>query len=67
MVGAFLVKGVIAGLFMGFLAGALFGIGVIIKKRKMRQTIPFGPFISLGSIIALFWGNNILKWYTSFF
>ncbi len=67
MVGAFLVKGVIVGLFLGFLAGALFGIGVIIKKKKMRQTIPFGPFISLGSIIALFWGNNILKWYTSFF
>ena len=67
MIGAFLVKSVIAGLFLGFLAGALFGIGVIIKKKKMRQTIPFGPFISIGSIIALFWGNNILKWYTSFF
>ena len=67
MVGAFLVKNVIAGLFLGFLAGAIFGIAVIIKKRKMRQTIPFGPFISIGSIIALFCGDNILKWYTSFF
>ncbi len=67
MVGAFLVKNVITGLFLGFLSGAVFGIAVIIKKRKFRQTIPFGPFISLGSIIALFWGNNILKWYTSFF
>ena len=67
MVGAFLVKSVIAGLFLGFLIGAIFGIAVIIKKRKMRQTIPFGPFISIGSIIALFWGDNILKWYTSFF
>ena len=67
MVGAFLVKSVIAGLFLGFLVGAIFGVTVIIKKRKMRQTIPFGPFISIGSIIALFWGDNILKWYTSFF
>ena len=67
MIGAFLVKSVIAGLFLGFLAGAIFGIAVIIKKRKMRQTIPFGPFISIGSIIALFCGDNILKWYTSFF
>jgi len=67
MVGAFLVKSVIAGLFLGFLVGAIFGVAVIIKKRKMRQTIPFGPFISIGSIIALFWGDNILKWYTSFF
>jgi len=67
MAGAFLVKNVIPGLFLGFLLGALYGLGVIIKKRKLRQTIPFGPFISAGSIIALFWGNNILKWYTSFF
>lgn len=67
MVGAFLVKSVIAGLFLGFLVGAIFGVAIIIKKRKMRQTIPFGPFISIGSIIALFWGDNILKWYTSFF
>ena len=67
MVGAFLVKSVIAGLFLGFLVGAIFGVAVIIKKRKMRQTIPFGPFISIGSITALFWGDNILKWYTSFF
>jgi len=67
MVGAFLVKSVIAGLFLGFLVGAIFGIVVIIKKRKMRRTIPFGPFISIGSITALFWGDNILKWYTSFF
>lgn len=67
MIGAFLVNNVITGLFLGFIAGAIFGIIVIIKKRKLGQTIPFGPFISLGSIIALFWGNNILKWYTSFF
>ena len=67
MAGAFLVRNVITGLFLGFLLGAIYGIGLIIKKRKLKQTIPFGPFISLGSIIALFWGNNILKWYTSFF
>jgi prepilin signal peptidase PulO-like enzyme (type II secretory pathway) len=67
MAGAFLVRNVITGLFLGFLLGAVYGIGLIIKRKKLKQTIPFGPFISLGSIIALFWGNNILKWYTSFF
>ncbi|MCD4670170.1 MAG: prepilin peptidase [Actinomycetia bacterium] len=66
MIGAFLVKNVITGLFLGFLSGVVFGIAVIIKKRKFKQTIPFGPFISFGSITALFWGDNILKWYTSF-
>ncbi len=68
MIGAFLIKDVIAALFLGFLAGSIYGLSlIIIKRRKLKQAIPFGPFISLGSIISLFWGNNILKWYISFF
>lgn len=67
MIGAFLGRSVIPALFLGFLAGAIYGILlIIIKKRKLKQAVPFGPFISIGSIISLFWGNNILKWYLSF-
>ena len=29
--------------------------------RKMR--IPFGPFLALGGIVALFWGDSILDAY----
>ncbi len=64
MIGAFLVKNVIVALFLGFLIGAVFGLFLIIKKRKFKQSIPFGPFISLGSVAALFYGDYILKWYT---
>jgi leader peptidase (prepilin peptidase)/N-methyltransferase len=68
MIGAFLVKGVIPALLLGFLAGSIYGVSlIIIKRRKLKQAIPFGPFISLGSVVSLFWGNNILKWYISFF
>lgn len=68
MIGAFLVKNVVAALFLGFLAGPIFGlIFIAAKKKKLKQTIPFGPFISIGSVIALFWGNFILKWYISFY
>ena len=68
MIGAFLIKDVIAALFLGFLAGSIYGVSlIIIKRRKLKQAIPFGPFISLGSVVSLFWGNNILKWYISFF
>ena len=59
-------KSVIVALFSGFLIGSIYGLVLIIRKRKFKQTIPFGPFISVGSVIALFYGNNILKWYTSF-
>jgi len=68
MIGAFLVKNVVAALFLGFLAGSIFGlIFIAAKKKKLKQTMPFGPFISIGSVIALFWGNFILKWYIGFY
>ena len=67
MVGAFLGRNVVSGLILGFFIGTIYGIALIIKKRgKLKQAIPFGPFISMGSIISLFWGDNILKWYISF-
>jgi prepilin signal peptidase PulO-like enzyme (type II secretory pathway) len=68
MLGAFLVKTVVPGLFLGFVAGAVCGLLLLIIRRKsLKQSIPFGPFISIGSFIALFWGTIILKWYLSFF
>jgi prepilin signal peptidase PulO-like enzyme (type II secretory pathway) len=67
MVGAYLVKNVIVGLFAGFLAGSIYGLYMIlVRKKKLKQAIPFGPFISLGSVVALFWGDYISKWYISF-
>ncbi|MDZ7838186.1 MAG: prepilin peptidase [Actinomycetota bacterium] len=68
MVGAFLVKSVVVALFAGFLIGSIYGLVLIAaRKKKFKQAIPFGPFISLGSIIALFWGNIIINWYLGYF
>jgi leader peptidase (prepilin peptidase)/N-methyltransferase len=33
------------------------------KARKMG--IPFGPFLAIGSVVALFWGHDILDAYLS--
>jgi leader peptidase (prepilin peptidase) / N-methyltransferase len=33
------------------------------KARKMG--IPFGPFLAIGSVVALFWGHDILHAYFS--
>ena len=33
------------------------------KARKMG--IPFGPFLAIGSVVALFWGQAILHAYLS--
>lgn len=49
---------------LAFLTGSTVGIGLLIlKKRHFGQTIPFGPFLSLGSITALLWGEKIASWY----
>ena len=68
MLGAFLVKNVIAGLFLGFLIGSIAGIiFIILKKKTLKAYIPFGPFISIGGLIAFFAGNYISGWYAGFF
>ncbi len=47
-----------------FITGALVSIVLIILKKKyFGQSIPFGPFLVVGSLIALFWGNKIVDWY----
>jgi leader peptidase (prepilin peptidase) / N-methyltransferase len=55
---------IVLGLFLAFLVGSMFSIGLIVlKKKSFGATIPFGPFLSIGAYIALVWGNEILIWY----
>jgi len=65
MIGAFLGwRYIIISLFLGFFLGALIGIILIMTKVKKREdVIPFGPFIVLGSLITLLWGEQIISWY----
>jgi leader peptidase (prepilin peptidase)/N-methyltransferase len=65
MVGSFMGwEGVFLTTLVGSLTGSLIGIGLIIFKGKGRKTkIPFGPFLALGSLVALFFGRMIVDWY----
>ena len=48
-------------LMLAFLLGSLVGIFlIVVNKKKFGQTIPFGPFLSLGWLIVLFWGDKIV-------
>lgn len=54
----------ILALVLSFFFGALVSLALIfLGRKKFGQTIPFGPFLVIGSLIALFWGSNILDWY----
>jgi leader peptidase (prepilin peptidase) / N-methyltransferase len=54
-----LMAGMVAALIPGIVLIARHGT----KARKMG--IPFGPFLALGSVVALFWGHGILHAYLS--
>ncbi len=60
-----------AGSFLGwqmailaFFIAPFFGavLGIIVKIRTKESVIPYGPFLSLGALISLFWGNKIIHW-----
>ncbi|KAF0123202.1 MAG: leader peptidase (prepilin peptidase) / N-methyltransferase [bacterium] len=65
MIGAFLgIKGVILTIFLGSLFGSSVGLAVMIKeKRDRRYAVPFGPFLTIGALIFLFWGEIIVRRY----
>ncbi len=67
MIGAFLGwKAVVLTILLGSLVGSLIGVVVImIKGKNLKYAIPFGPFLSFGAALSLFYGENLIRWYLS--
>ena len=65
MIGAFLGwKAVILTILSGSLIGSITGMIIMVLKGKdFKYAIPFGPFLSLGAVIALFYEAEIIDWY----
>jgi len=65
LMGAALGRTVSVALMVGMVAAMVPGLVLLArhgaKARKMG--IPFGPFLALGSVVALFWGRDILDAY----
>ncbi|MFH1955764.1 MAG: prepilin peptidase [Patescibacteria group bacterium] len=58
---------VLPAFFLSFLTGALVSlILMLVGKKTMKQTVPFGPFLVTGTVLGLFWGDLIVKWYLGF-
>jgi leader peptidase (prepilin peptidase)/N-methyltransferase len=65
MIGAALGwKGVLFTIFIGSAIGTLMGIILMLRTRRgLKLAIPFGPFLSMGAIIYIFFGSSIINWY----
>jgi len=59
---------ILIALNLSFFIGSLIGLLLIfLGKKKMSSEIPFGPFLVLGTYLALFFGLWIIDWYLGLF
>ncbi len=64
MMGAFLGPSLTAvALFFAFLAGGIVGVFLLATGKNRRVPVPFGPFMALGSMTAVFAGKRIIEAY----
>jgi len=56
-------KGLVA-LFLAYFIGGILGTILLVSKKLTRKSkIAFGPFLVIGTFVAMFYGTEILNWY----
>ena len=69
MIGAFLGwQAVLLTLVLASLSGAVIGVAMVALQRgSMRYALPFGTFLAIGALAAMFTGQPIIDWYVGFY
>jgi leader peptidase (prepilin peptidase)/N-methyltransferase len=49
------------------LGGLVAVILLLLKKKRRKEAIPFGPALSVATIVTIIWGPSILSWYLGLF
>lgn len=49
-------------LLIGSIVGSIYGLVLYIKHKESLE-FPFGPFLSIGALISLFYGEQLIGWY----
>jgi leader peptidase (prepilin peptidase) / N-methyltransferase len=64
-IGAFLGwRAVLFSVFAGSLLGSLVGLAtLLVGQRVWSPKLPFGPYLALGALLWIFFGESILGWY----
>lgn len=70
VMGIYLGRAVAPAMLMAFLLGTVVGIGVMMARgvaEGRKTAVPFAPFMALGGIFGLFWGEDVVQWYLDSF
>jgi leader peptidase (prepilin peptidase)/N-methyltransferase len=67
LMGAALGRTVSVALMVGMLAALVPSVVLLVRhgSKARKMGVPFGPFLAIGSVAALFWGHEILHAYFS--
>ncbi len=58
----------ISALFISFFLGALVGtMLILLKRKKIKSELPFGPFLIIGTFLTFFWGDQLIGYYLNLF
>ena len=65
MMGLYLGRALAPAVLIGLLVGAVVGAALIARHgaAARKRAIPFGPFLALGGVVALWFGDEIVDWY----
>ena len=65
MIGAFLGwQGAFFTILSGALLGSVVGVSLMVLGKKGRKDkVPFGPFLSIGAILFMLCGDELIHWY----
>jgi leader peptidase (prepilin peptidase)/N-methyltransferase len=68
MIGAFIGwKGVLFTILCSSFIGSVVGVTLMLfSSADSKYAVPFGPFLSLGAIIYVLWGEGMINWYLGF-
>ncbi|MBI3322061.1 MAG: prepilin peptidase [Candidatus Omnitrophica bacterium] len=69
MVGALIGPGkvLLVNFILAPVLGSVVGIAVLVRRREALVPIPYGPFLAIGTLAAIFWGDALIAWYRELF
>jgi leader peptidase (prepilin peptidase)/N-methyltransferase len=65
MMGLYLGRALAPAVLVGFLAGAIVGVALMVRHgaAARKRAVPFGPFLAFGGLIGLWFGEDMVDWY----